>query len=71
MKGRDQFLIVTPGIRTESDARDDHKRLAGATEAIKAGADYLVMGRPIRGAADPLAKAKAIIEEMQRAFDSL
>jgi len=72
MKGRDQkFLIVTPGIRPGDLSRDDHKRLAAPSEAIKAGADYLVIGRPIRDASDPRQAAIEIIKEMQLAFDSL
>jgi orotidine-5'-phosphate decarboxylase len=72
MKGPNhKFLIVTPGVRPQGSSRDDHKRLASPTEAIKAGADYLVMGRPIREADDPKAKATEIIAEMQQAFDNL
>jgi orotidine-5'-phosphate decarboxylase len=67
----EKFLIVTPGIRPEKVARDDHKRYNTPTEAIKAGADYLVVGRPIREAADPRKAAQKIIEEMQAAFDNL
>jgi len=63
------FLIVTPGVRPEGDASNDHKRLATPTSAIGAGADYLVVGRPIRDAAEPAKKAESIIAEMQRAFD--
>jgi len=64
-----EFLIVTPGVRPAGVATDDHKRLATPGDAIQAGADYLVVGRPIRDAADPCAKAESIIAEMQRAFD--
>jgi len=66
----EKFLIVTPGIRPLGMARDDHKRVATPTEAIKAGADYLVVGRPITRARDPRQAAPKILEEMQRAFDS-
>jgi orotidine-5'-phosphate decarboxylase len=72
MKGPEhKFLIVTPGIRHQGSSRDDHKRLASPIDAIKAGADYLVIGRPIREATDPRAKAIEIISEMQQAFDDL
>jgi orotidine-5'-phosphate decarboxylase len=63
------FLIVTPGVRPEGDASNDHKRLATPASAIEGGADYLVVGRPIRDAADPAKKAESIIAEMQQAFD--
>jgi len=63
------FLIVTPGIRPQGSTTDDHKRLASPGNAIGAGADYLVVGRPIRDSADPHEKAESIIREMQAAFD--
>ncbi len=61
--GRD-FIIVTPGIRTVGPMKDDQRRTMGAKEAVLAGADYLVVGRPITQAQDPLAAAKKIIAEM-------
>jgi len=66
-----KFLIVTPGIRPAHSSHDDHKRFSSPTQAIKAGADFLVVGRPIRDAANPRQAATAIIAEMQAAFDSL
>lgn len=59
-----EFLIVTPGIRGPGDkvALDDQKRIVTPTEAVSSGADYLVVGRPIRQAADPAAAADAIVE---------
>ncbi|MGK4004832.1 orotidine-5'-phosphate decarboxylase [Sorangium sp. So ce1036] len=61
-------LLVTPGIRPGADeggARgDDQKRIATPSAAISAGADLLVVGRPIRDAADPLAAARAIVQEI-------
>jgi orotidine-5'-phosphate decarboxylase len=67
--GRD-FLIVVPGIRPkagESKGRDDQARVATPAEAIRAGADYLVMGRPITAAADPPRAAREIAEEIAAA----
>jgi orotidine-5'-phosphate decarboxylase len=61
-----RFAIVTPGIRLAS-ANDDQKRVATPTAAIAAGADYLVIGRPITGAADPKAAAAAIVAEIESA----
>jgi orotidine-5'-phosphate decarboxylase len=65
--GRD-FLIVTPGVRpkdkTAASEKDDQARTATPTEAIRAGADFLVVGRPILAAADPRAAAQAIVEEI-------
>ncbi|MBV9886251.1 MAG: orotidine-5'-phosphate decarboxylase [Acidobacteria bacterium] len=75
--GRD-FLIVTPGVRpaTKSDngsaksgaaKTDDQARTATPTEAIKAGADFLVVGRPITAAPDPRAAAQSIVDEIASA----
>ena len=63
------FLIVTPGIRPAGTGADDHARVTTPAQAITAGADYLVVGRPIRDAADPQAAAEEIVVEMQAAFD--
>jgi orotidine-5'-phosphate decarboxylase len=64
------FLIVTPGIRPGAGTSDDQARTATPESAIRAGADYLVIGRPITGAADPVAAADAIAAEMENAFRS-
>jgi orotidine-5'-phosphate decarboxylase len=61
-------LIVSPGIRPAGSASDDHKRLATPAEAIRMGADYLVVGRPIRSAPDPERAARMIIDEIDRAL---
>ena len=58
------FLIVTPGIRPAGAARGDQARLATPREARRAGADYLVVGRPITQSADPRSAADAILAEM-------
>lgn len=63
--GKD-FIIVTPGIRPSWAAtKDDQKRIMTPKEAIKAGADYIVVGRPIIEAKDPLEAAKKIIKEIE------
>lgn len=64
-----RFLIVTPGVRPAGKGVDDHARATTPTQTIMAGADYLVVGRPIRDAADPAVAAAAIVAEMQAAFD--
>lgn len=58
------FLIVTPGIRPAGASTDDQARIATPKQAIEAGADRLVIGRPITRAADPRAAAEAIIKEL-------
>jgi orotidine-5'-phosphate decarboxylase len=52
--GRD-FLLVTPGVRPRNTVADDQRRVMTPAEAISSGASYLVVGRPITAAADPLA----------------
>jgi orotidine-5'-phosphate decarboxylase len=60
----DDFLIVTPGIRSGGYPSDDQSRVATAKEALEAGADFIVVGRPIIKAGDPLRVAKAIVNEI-------
>ena len=63
-----EFLIVTPGIRPADAAEtveDDQKRVATPAHALRAGADYLVVGRPIIAARDPAKAAERIVSEMK------
>jgi orotidine-5'-phosphate decarboxylase len=63
--------LITPGVRAAgSPGNDDQKRTLSAREAIEAGASWVVVGRPIRDAADPLAAAKAIAAEVDGALAS-
>ena len=59
-----EFKLLTPGIRPTWAANNDQKRIVTPGEAIKLGADYLVIGRPIYGAKDPVAATKKIIAEI-------
>ena len=70
---KDRLLVVTPGIRPvegkeQAKMRDDQKRTVDVAQAFAAGADYIVVGRPIREAADPRAAAVAIQETIARIF---
>ncbi len=58
--------IVVPGVRRAGDATADQVRTATPREAVDAGADYLVVGRPVARAADPRAEVLALMEEMRR-----
>ena len=63
----DKMVLVTPGIRPAGAAAGDQKRIMTPAKAIGAGADYLVVGRPITEAADPKAAARSIVEEIAQA----
>lgn len=65
--GRDT-LIVTPGIRPAGNAAGDQKRVVTPGDAIRAGADYLVVGRPVTGAAEPMKAAETIVGEIAAAL---
>ncbi len=60
------FVILTPGIRPAGESFDDQKRIMTPQKAVKLGADYLVIGRPIRNAINPVEAAKEILKEMER-----
>ena len=61
------FLTLTPGIRPGGSAAGDQKRVTTPAMAVRAGSDYLVVGRPITQASDPLAAARAILDECKAA----
>lgn len=63
----DRFLIVIPGIRPVVNS-DDQKRTVDVEQAFRNGADYIVVGRPIRDAADPRAAAERIQERIRNLF---
>lgn len=60
-----EFIIVTPGVRPAGAARGDQRRVMTPAEALSQGASYLVIGRPITAATDPVAAARAIEAEMK------
>ena len=62
------FLVVTPGVRPAGAVPNDQKRVSTPAEAIKMGADYLVIGRPITAATDPASAARQIAQEMECCF---
>ena len=64
----ENFLVVTPGIRLTGSSNDDQSRIVTPSNALRQGADYLVVGRPITHAPDPLAAARQMIVEMKKAF---
>jgi orotidine-5'-phosphate decarboxylase len=59
-------ILVTPGVRSAGAGRGDQKRVATPAEAIRNGADYLVMGRQITRAADPAGELARVLEEIAR-----
>ena len=60
-----RFVIVTPGIRPSDSNRNDQQRVMTPQEAVRGGVDYIVVGRPIIEAKDPVAAARAIVADMQ------
>lgn len=64
------FLIVTPGVRPAGEKLDDQRRVRTPAQTVNAGADYLVVGRPITEAKDPVESARRIVEEMESGLPS-
>jgi orotidine-5'-phosphate decarboxylase len=62
-----EFLIATPGVRPVSADLADQRRVMTPAEAVRGGADVVILGRPIMAAADPAVAAKAIVEEIKNA----
>ena len=61
----DRLLVITPGIRpVDNRPSDDQKRVVSVEQALQYGADYIVVGRPIRDAADPRAAAERVQEQI-------
>jgi orotidine-5'-phosphate decarboxylase len=63
------FTIVTPGVRPLNASKDDQKRVMIPSDAIRAGADHLVIGRPITSAPDPADAARKILQEISTAIN--
>ena len=62
---KEDFIILTPGIRPAGKSSDDQKRIMTPGGAIKLGSDFLVIGRPIRNASNPVEAVKEILKEME------
>jgi orotidine-5'-phosphate decarboxylase len=62
----ESFLLVTPGVRPATAAKEDQQRVATPRQALAGGADYLVIGRPITRASDPPAALRAILDEIAK-----
>jgi len=65
-----EFTIVTPGVRPLNASNDDQKRVMTPSDAIRAGADHLVIGRPITGAVNPAAAAREILQEISEVVNA-
>jgi len=68
--GDPRFIVVTPGIRPRGASSDDQRRTTAPAEAIRAGADYIVIGRPVLNAPDPVNSAREVIAEIESAISS-
>ena len=64
----EDFTLVTPGIRLAADTPDDQARVVTPREAVKLGANYLVIGRPITGSPDPAATLQSIRDSLDEAL---
>lgn len=64
---RTPFLVVTPGVHPTASAYEDQKRVMSPAGAVRAGADFIVVGRAVLNAEDPARAARAVVEEMGRA----
>ena len=67
-KIKNKFVIITPGIRPDNLNKDDQRRIATVSEAIKAGSDFLVIGRPILKSPDPKLQTEEILREAAKGF---
>lgn len=65
-KIKKKFIIVTPGIRPDYSGKDDQKRTATVSQAIRAGSNFLVIGRPILKADNPIAKTDELLGDLSR-----
>jgi orotidine-5'-phosphate decarboxylase len=65
-KIKNNFIIITPGIRPDNLSKDDQKRTATVNQAIKAGSNFLVIGRPILEADDPIVKTEELLGDLSR-----
>ena len=63
--GRAGFLVVTPGVSPSAAAYADQKRVTSPSEAVRRGADFIVVGRAILNSPDPASAARAVVEEME------
>jgi orotidine-5'-phosphate decarboxylase len=61
---KNDFLLVTPGIRPASASKDDQRRVLTPPQALKLGANYLVIGRPITKASNPTSALEAILQDI-------
>ncbi|MGH2399208.1 MAG: orotidine-5'-phosphate decarboxylase [bacterium] len=64
----EDFLVVAPGIRPDAVPQDDQRRTVGPVEAIRLGADYLVVGRPVTRASDPAMATRLIVADLEAAL---
>ncbi len=67
---REGFRLITPGVRPRDAAKDDQQRVMTPADAVRAGSDFLVIGRPITAAPEPLRALERIREELPGEVDS-